>query len=33
MCMELGFTISPDPNEPNISVARLALNQEQEPSS
>jgi acetyltransferase len=33
MCMELGFTISPDSNEPNISVARLALNQEQAPLS
>ena len=33
MCMELGFTISPDSNEPNISVAQLALNKEQAPSS
>jgi len=26
MCVELGFVITPDPNESNISVARLALN-------
>ena len=27
MCAELGFAITPDPNEPNVSVARLLLSQ------
>ena len=27
MCVELGFVITHDPNELNISVARLTLNQ------
>ena len=27
MCLELGFVITPDPNESNISAARLTLNQ------
>ncbi len=27
MCRELGFTVAPDPDEPHISVVRLALNQ------
>ena len=33
MCVELGFVITPDPNESNISVARLALNQRPAPPS
>jgi len=31
MCTELGFVITSDPNESNISVARLALNQQSTP--
>jgi acetyltransferase len=33
MCVELGFAITPDPNEPNISVARLTLSQQSTPPS
>jgi acetyltransferase len=33
MCVELGFVITPDPNEPNISVARLTLSQQSTPPS